>query len=376
MKKILIFIPSLAGGGAERTIINIMKYIDKNMFNVVLVMVNENIKNNNKHEYIDLVPEDIEIKYLNCKLSNYNVFKIISRLSKTIYNEKPDLIFSTTIKANIIAIVAKLICKVKIPIVVRESNNRTEAGITILGKLITSYLYKKSQHIISLSKGVKLDLVNNFKINKNNITVIYNPIDINEISKLSLETVDDILIDNSCKIIIASGRLVEQKDYPTLLKAFKQIQREINCKLLILGKGPKEEELKQLCKELNIHNDVVFLGFKYNPYKYMSISDLFILSSRWEGFGHVIVEAMAVGTPVIATNCKSGPSEIIKNEYFGKIVDVGDYDMIAKNAIEILTDRNMRQELSKKSLERSKDFDAQEIVKQYESVFLHIINCN
>src|SRR5699024_2024023 len=102
---------------------------------------------------------------------------------------------------------------------------------------------------------------------------------------------------------ISAGRLVEQKDYKTLLKAFQLISQRINSRLVILGKGPLENELKLLAKELDIQKKVSFLGFQSNPYKYMKKANVFILSSKWEGFGHVIVEAMAVGTPVISTDC-------------------------------------------------------------------------
>src|SRR5699024_11368789 len=117
------------------------------------------------------------------------------------------------------------------------------------------------------------------------------------------------------KILVAVGRLVEQKDFKTSIKAFNRVSKEVNVRLVILGKGPKEKELKQLAEDMGIQHKIEFLGFKQNPYKYMRLADVFILSSKWEGFGHVIVEAMSTGTPVISTNCQDRKSTRLNSSH-------------------------------------------------------------
>src|SRR5699024_8652263 len=115
---------------------------------------------------------------------------------------------------------------------------------------------------------------------------------------------------------------------------------------------------------------VNFLGFKSNPYKYMRYADVFILSSRWEGFGHVIVEAMATGTPVISTNCNSGPGEIIQDDQYGRLVPVGDHTYLAKTVINILKDDNIQKDLSLQGRSRAKDFEVKKVIQLYDQAFL------
>ncbi len=354
---------SLTGGGAERTVVNIINNLERESFEVVLVLGSK--KNN---DYIDFVSKDIKVKYLNCDRLRYCLLK----LKKSIKEEKPDLLFSTLNNNNIILLLAKIFTLKKIPTFVRETNNRTQSGKSSkLNKLVTYILYNfVSNKVIALSKGVKEDLYKNFHINNKKIEVIYNPIEVEKIKKISQEMVEDTDKVNGEKLIIAVGRLVEQKDFYTLIEAFNLVSKEVNAKLLILGKGPLENDLKDLSKKLGINDRIVFLGFNKNPYKYMKGADVFALSSKWEGFGHVIVEAMATGTPVISTECKSGPAEIIKNNKYGILVPVGNYELLAKEITQLLSNEEMRKYYSNVGLMRADDFNAKNIVKEYEQLFM------
>lgn len=374
-RKILFFIPSLAGGGAERTIVNIINHLDYSKFDPVLVMCQEITFDYQKNEYIDFLNKKCKIIYLNCKLNKLSIFKLILELKKCINREKPDLIFSTRLKVNIIAMISKILAKGNVPIVLRESTNRSEEGISKILKLITKYFYNKANYVIALSNGVKTDLVQNFRIKRDKIKVIYNPVDLHHIKNQSKESIEEnFLFKGDSKIIISVGRLFEQKDFKTLIKAFKIVDFKIDAKLVILGKGPLEKELKQLAKDLGIENKVYFLGFKKNPYKYIKRANLFVLSSKFEGFGHVIVESMAVGTPVISTDCKSGPGEILENGKYGKLVNVGDSKGLANEIISLLNDSDSCHYFSKIGIERSLFFEAKKIIKEYEDIFLKVTN--
>ncbi|AUJ23654.1 glycosyltransferase [Virgibacillus dokdonensis] len=371
--KLLIFLPSLAGGGAERTIINIMKYLDKSIFSVTLVMISANIDNYSRHEYLDEVDSDIKIEYLNSKISKYSLLKIVNNFVEIINEEKPDLIFSTTLNANFISIICANISKVKCPVIIRESTNRSQLKTNLFVRLLTRYLYNKANAIVSLSQGVKKDLQESFRVINERNKVIYNPIDVPYINNKKLEPVNDLVKNNKFKYIITVGRLIEAKDQKTLLKSFKLISKEIKSRLLILGKGPEEQKLRNICEQLNIVDQVIFLGFKKNPYKYMNMSDLFILSSKREGFGHVLVEAMAIGIPVVSTNCYSGPSEIITNKNIGRLVEVGDHVALANEAMQLLKNRDDYNKVSSLAQKRALEFKADSIVKKYEKLFLNII---
>lgn len=369
LKKLMIFVPSLAGGGAERTIVNIIKHINKNKYQVVLVMIRNVKKDHQKSKYLKLVEEECKIIYLETTLSKMFIFDIVLKLAKCIREEKPNILFSTIYKANIITFLGKVFSRYKVPLVLRESNNRTAEGISVINKKAVSYIYNRASRIISLSKGVAEDLIDNFNINSELINVIYNPVDIKEIRKLSLQTEHLNIKSGSEKLIISIGRLSEQKDFPTLIKAFKIVSEDINVKLIILGQGPLYGELYDLAKKLKIEDKITFLGFKENPYPYIKQSDLFVLSSQFEGFGHVITEAMALDTPVISSNCKSGPSEIIQDNISGGLFEVGDVNMLANKILTLLDDDLLKANYINAAARRVQDFEVKSIISQYEDVF-------
>ncbi|MBD2847556.1 glycosyltransferase [Paenibacillus sp. IB182496] len=363
--KCVFFIFSLKGGGAERTVVNIINNLDKTKFEITLIL-----GSNNNNEYMHLISDDIKIKKLNATKLRNCFFKLM----KTIHLEKPDIMFSTLVDNNIMLLTTKLLGRIKAPAIVREANNRTESKqVSIVNRLLTYMLYNLcASKVVALSNGVKDDLINNFCILENKINVIYNPVEVLKIKELSKEVLTEFDITGDFKVIIAIGRLVEQKDYYTLLKSFSQVLESERAILLILGKGPMEKQLIDLTVSLGVNNHVVFLGFKRNPYKYLKRADIFILSSKWEGFGHVIVEAMAVGVPVISTNCKSGPSEIIGNNEFGLLVPVQSPDILAEKIIFLLKSKKKREDFVVKGLRRAEHFEAKKIVLEYENLFAEV----
>lgn len=360
--KILFYMYYLNGGGAERTIINIINNLDREKFEVLLVL-----GSSGEHHYLETISTDVKITYLKCS----RIRNSILGLRKVIISENPDILFSTLNLNNISLLISKMMTFKKIPTIIREANNRTESGeVTSLNKIITRLLYNtQAAKVIALSEGVKTDLVNNFKIKENKIKVIYNPVDVDKIKKLSIEEITDFNKPET-DTIISVGRLEKQKDYFTLINAFNKLLETRDANLFILGKGSLEQKLKKYCIEKNIQDKVKFLGFKQNPYKYIAKADLFVLSSKWEGFGHVIVEAMTCGTPVIATNCKSGPAEIIGNNEYGLLVPVEDSQTMSEKMKLVLESKVTSENYRNKGLERSQYFRANRIVVEYETVFM------
>ena len=205
--------------------------------------------------------------------------------------------------------------------IVREGNN-TSAVLsnafssnlkrTCIKKLIT-WTYQQSDHVIVTADGVATELSHVFQIPISMISVIQNPVDLEIINLAILKPPPKNLPK---RFIIAVGRLSWQKGLDVLLEAFARL-RQNELDLVILGEGPEEQNLRQMCNALNIQNKVHFLGFLDNPWAVMHKAELFCLTSRWEGFGHAIVEAMACGTPVIASDCPFGPANIIKTRAMG-----------------------------------------------------------
>ena len=162
-------------------------------------------------------------------------------------------------------------------------------------------------------------------IPRNHIQVIYNPVITPGLrEKASAPLTDAWLADSGPPVILAVGSLREQKGFDVLIKAFAEVRRTRAARLLILGEGVDRPQLEALIKELSLQNDVRLPGFVLNPYAYMARASLFVLSSNWEGLPTVLVEALFCGVPVIATDCHSGPREILGNGRFGRLVPVGD----------------------------------------------------
>ena len=255
------------------------------------------------------------------------------------------------------------------------------------------YYLPKSDLILCNSKGIKYDLEKSFHINPEEIKVIYNSYDIDKIKTLSIEPLEpeyEGIFDSP--VIINVGRLTTPKGQWHLIRSFKKVKEKAkSAKLVILGDGGYETRLKQLVQDMALMNDVHFLGFQKNPYKFLSKATIFVLSSIWEGFPNVIAEAMICGTPVISSDCRSGPREILAPdtdvstetdtiEYakYGILVPTPDgkftnYDtpltieeaIMADAITAMLSDNHLRADYASRLSSRVMDFDQDKIIKEY-----------
>ena len=240
-------------------------------------------------------------------------------------------------------------------------------------RLMIQYLYKYAERVINVSEQGAHDIIENFQIDKQKVQCIYNPVDIESIQERALESKtvpDDIPADRP--IILTVGRLTRQKDYPTLLGAFRIVLKEQNAFLIILGEGEERDALIGLSKNLGIDSHILFAGFQKNPYPFFRRADCFVLSSIYEGFGIVLVEAMACGCPVISTDCLAGPGEIIEDGQSGLLVPVGDIQLLAKQVLSVLLDRSLKNKLKAGGIQRMSAFHHLRIVGQYECLFQFI----
>ncbi|GAA0468412.1 glycosyltransferase [Alkalibacillus silvisoli] len=368
-KKILFFIYTMGKGGAARTLLNIMNNLDRNKFEPMLVTLNHD------GEYEQYVKEDVKF----IKLEQKRLRNGIRPLAKLIKQERIDIIFSTIPNYNMVAILAKMLSFSEAKVVVREADH---VGGSFLGNLkcfIYGRFYNRTDQVISLSEGVKQNLVTKYKIKPNDIEVVYNPLDIvnmtNEIESGTLPNHLKPIFNKGEKVVVTAGRLVKQKDHHTLLKAFAKTNDQVKSQLVILGEGPLEEELVSLAESLGIQDRVHFIGFQDNPYIFFNQSDLFVLTSIHEGFSHVIAEALASGTPVVSTNCKSGPSEVLDEGRYGDLCEVGDEHAISDAMTNVLTlAPEQIQERIELGKERADFFNAPKIVSRYEDVILNTFN--
>lgn len=363
-KTIVFFIYQMGAGGAARTFLNILNNIDRSRFNPILVTCDYN------GSYEEYLHPDITF----IKLKTKRLRSAIFPLAKLIRQVKADLVFSTIPNYNTIAIAGRVLSFTRAKNIVREAaflggNPKEDIKLRAYG-----LLYRLAAKVIALSGGVKENIINRYKINSEKIRIIYNPVDLETIEDRSTNgeiAPEHVPIFSSHeKVIITAGRLVDDKDHRTMLQAFAKVNEQIKSKLVILGEGELEKELKSFAKELGIEDRVYFAGFQKNPYVYFKQADVFALSSKREGFGHVLAEALAVGVPVVSTACKPGAIEVLAGGKYGKLSSVGNAAALAKNMLEVLTlDEGKRNEMINQGLARANEFNAKTIVKQYEEVF-------
>ncbi|HMO18897.1 MAG TPA: glycosyltransferase [Oligoflexia bacterium] len=304
---ILFLIPSLSGGGAERVICTLATHLDRSKFNVAIAVVT--LKN---AVYKDDLPDDVEV--IDIKASR--VLFALPRIITLLWKRKPHIAFSTLGHLNLALSIVRPILPSKTKYIARESSIVSEVQKNIkystLWKLAYQFFYIRFDKIIAQSNYMRDDLITHFKIPADKITVIHNPLDIDKINILANEPLEDnVALTSKNQInLIAAGRLSRVKGFDLLLKAISMVN-DINVRLLILGEGELNEDLKVLSYKLNISKKVFFLGFKKNPYPYLKNADALILSSHYEGFPNVVLEALACGTPVIATPAPGGTKEIL-----------------------------------------------------------------
>jgi len=355
-KKICFIIPSLRGGGAEKVIVNILRYINKSIFDITLIVINK------EGYYEKLLPKNITTLDLKRKKVRHSLPKLI----KTLNIIRPDIVLSTQAHLNIGILLLKPFIMSNPKIIVREANTPS-ISISHLNhpkKEIITFLYKKlyknADLIIAQCEDMKLDIVNFIKIPEEKIKVIYNPLDISSIKK----EIDGRSPFQEGRVnFLSVGRLSFQKGFDILLEAFKLVIEKVPiAHLTILGEGNLEENLKKQTVDLGINKHVTFEGFKESPYNHYYHSDTYVLSSRWEGFPNTLLEALACDTKVVATNCKSGPKEILLNNEYGLLAEVENPSSLAINMLKSLKIEN-------RSKNRASFYDIHKIIKDYESVF-------
>lgn len=363
--KLLILMPSSEIGGVERTTWNIVKNIK---CEEISLLTNKAVSD----FYSDtpckvFLYEDLGISEHTLVFSS--IYSNARAIKKVVFENQIDSVLAIKQFTPIYACFAKDFLSMKANVIISYRGNLSaffslNKNFGILPRLLVRYSLKSAHGSIVSTHGVKDDLVKNFGAKGSKFRVIPNGIDIERIRKLSQEHLG---MKKNCPWIITSCRLDPmQKDILTLLKAFKNVRNHLESTLIIVGDGPQRRQIISWINEMNLENDVIVLGFQKNPFKYIAKADVFVLSSLVEGFGNVIIEAMALGIPVISTDCPSGPAEIIEHGVNGMLVPMKDHNKMAEYILNVLSNSELRQNLSKSGIIRSEDFSALKMSQSYE----------
>ena len=236
-------------------------------------------------------------------------------------------------------------------------------------KWVIRYVYNKlCKNIVCLTDGMKKDLVECFKIDSDKITVINNPIDICTIRKKAAENFDKE--KRAAFTFLSVGRLIPVKDYDTLIEAYAILKDKISFHAWIVGKGDLKDYLQDKINDFDLQDNVELLGFDLNPYKYYIHSDIFVLSSKSEGFGLVLLEAMALDVPIVSTACDSGPKKVIEDGKNGKLVEVGNSVQMADAIYNLCLDEHTRETYKVNGMRTAQQYDLGKIAEQYLDVIL------
>lgn len=330
---VLLFIPSLGGGGAERVTVTLANGLAERGLTVELVVgfaKGPNLAN---------VSPKVNLINLNARRVLWSLLPLAGCFRRT----RPKAILSAMGHANIIAVIARKLALVDSKLLVAEHTNVAASwseSRSVLSKMVyilRRWAYPKADKVIAVSKGVGEGLIALYSLKPDHVITIYNPVITPELLVKSQESIDHHWFrEGEPPVIISVGRLIAAKDYFTLIRAFSKVRKFVKCRLVILGEGELRPDLEGLVEALELNEDVILPGFVDNPYAWMAQSSLFVLSSRREGLPTVLIEAMACGTPVISTDCPSGPFEILEGGKWGGVVPMGDESSLSKKILEVL----------------------------------------
>ena len=288
--------------------------------------------------YLDLVPDGVRLVDLNSHRAAASLLKLV----RYVRQEQPVALLSTLTQASVIALAAKLMLRGNLRVVTRIANTYSEELATGTFKhrqalRLLKALFPVADGVVAVSQGVADDLKAVTPSISRKVTTIYNPVVRPQIVEQAQTPPDHPWFGcGTAPVILSVGRLAAAKDHATLVKAFASVVLERRARLVILGDGPERESLMNLAERLMVSEYVDFPGFKVNPFAYMSRASVFALPSRYEGFPNVLIQAMACGTPVVSTDCRSGPREILEDGKWGHLVPAGDWRAMSKAIIQAL----------------------------------------
>lgn len=377
--KIAILIYSLSGGGAERVVSYLLPYLKNKEIEVHLVLMNPTISYD--------IPKNIPIHFIETSQGGIEngFLKLIKlpwlahKYAKLLSNLKITHSFALLTRPSYINILSRYFTKWHYKISISErSHPSMQYGYNNLQSKINNFLikklYPKADQIICNSHGNANDLISNYNLTASQIAVVHNPVDIEKIN--GIEKKERFFSDEYFNIVTI-GRLDTGKNHQLLINAIAPFPK---IRLYILGDGWLSESLKQLAKKLGINERVFFLGFDNNPYKYLKTADLFLFGSNHEGFPNVLLEAMACGLPVVSTNCKSGPDEIMElkdiktNDImltnYGILTPVGNTVLLQKALGYCLENPAFLENCRKNVKERIQDFKRDPILEAYANMIL------
>lgn len=363
MTNITLLLPDLEAGGAERVMLTIARELVVRGHQVSLVLFRAT------GPLLTLIPRGVQLVDLGVHTYGFGnlgfAISSIVRLKRWLKQAHPDVVLSTITGTNLVALLARKLAHLPIKIVIREAVTLKN----VRGKLrlyAMRWLYPQADSVVVLTNVMANEIVTKLGVTRLKVHCIPNPIDVDFIYSQSLIPIQHHwLDDDNLKIIIAVGRLATQKDFPTLLAAFSMLQHDPSVRLIIIGEGPERKKLEHIADKLGISKHILLLGFESNPWRWMSRANLFVLSSIWEGYPNVILEAIALGLPVVVSEYDSSIHDLFIDipNYPRRIVTAGEPEQMYIAIKDMLANS---QKISESNLQQRNSYS----LNEYESLLI------
>ena len=377
--RVLFAIGSMGGGGSERQLLGILRYLDRSTFSPLLYLIYRN------GEFIEDIPKDVPVFAFWERHSkpglNYpgRIFRMQCRdLAKVIQEQEANVLYARTFSMALIAHGG--VRHTGVPWVGVEAadpklglEENTDRFVRFKHWML-GRAYRSASRVLTVSEGVRRSMLDYYGLPPEQVTTIYNFMDLDRIDRLAAEGTPRL--DDDRFHIVCAGRLHPQKGYRYLLEAIEELVHRRGLKRLLLhliGQGPQESELKKLTAETGLEEHVVFEGFLQNPYTFFKACQLFCLPSLYEGMPNTLLEAMACRIPVLAADCPSGPREILRDDEHGLLVPPADSKALADaiwNATENYEDWQARVEPARQYIED--EFSPKVGIKRLQDLLLEV----
>ena len=355
--KVVVFRAALDQGGADRAAIQLLNELDPDRFERVLLVARA-------ADRAGMAGLDSSIRVHN--LGAASLRKSFSAMRRFLAAERPDLLLSLDSAGNIVAALARALGSRRTRLILSERNILWNGGRTprrAVEVVLKALTYRMADHVTAVSEGVRDDLHRLARVPLRRISVMRSPVVPDDIEALAADSAPGLAAIAGAPLVAACGRLIPQKDHATLIRAFARVvARHPDAQLAIIGEGECRESLAALAKDLDVEDRLHLPGFLSNPFPYIARADVFVLSSRNEGMPGVLLQAMALARPVVATDCHSGPAELIEPGVNGALVPIADDEAMADAIAAYLGDQQFARSCGEKAVDAARPYRAKESV--------------